>query len=123
MASMEGMLVNLHLGEAVQLYIYKRKGMGAELEEIRDVPEPGGGDKRWVELSAIIKDCRHLLVSGAGGAPKRVLEKNGIKVHEVEGVIDDSVCSVFEGKSLSRMIKRKPRACGSECEGSGMGCM
>ena len=92
-------------------------------EGVRDVPEPGRGDKRWEELSEIIKDCGNLLVSGAGNSPKRVLEKNGIKIHEVEGVIEDAVFRVFEGKSLNHMIKRKPRACGSECEGTGMGCM
>ena len=122
-ASMEGMLINLHLGEAVQLYIYKRRGMDVVLEEIRDVPEPGGGDKRWEELSEIIKDCGSLLVSGAGNAPRRVLEKHGIKVYEVEGVIEEAVYRVFEGKSLNHMIKRKPRVCGAECEGTGMGCM
>lgn len=122
-ASMEGMLVNLHLGEALQLYIYGRQGADVVFEGIRYVPEPGGGDKRWEELSDTIKDCGTLLVSGAGNAPRRVLEKKGIKVHEVEGVIEDAVRRVFEGKSLSHMIKRKPRACGSDCEGSGMGCM
>lgn len=122
-ASLEGMLVNLHLGEATQLYIYKKQGTDVELEEIRNVPEPGGGDKRWEELSELIRDCGNLLVSGAGDAPRRILAKNGIKVHEVEGVIEDSVYRVFEGKSLSHMVKRKPKACGSECEGTGMGCM
>ena len=122
-ASMEGVLVNLHLGEASQLYIYRRKGTDVVLEDVRAVPEPGGGDKRWEDLSEIIKDCGNLLVSGAGNAPRKVLEKNGIKVHEVEGVIEDVVCRVAEGKSLNHMIKRKPKACGSECEGTGMGCL
>ncbi len=122
-ASMEGMLVNLHLGEATQLYIYKRRGIDVVLEDVREVPEPGGGIRRWEELSEIIKDCGSLLVSSAGNTPKSVLGKNGIKVYEVEGIIEDAVYRVFEGKSLSHMIKRKPKACGSECEGTGMGCM
>jgi nitrogen fixation protein NifB len=121
-ASLEGVLINLHLGEAVQLRIYKKSGSDIELESVRDVPEPGGGDKRWEELSDIIKDCSHLLVSGAGDAPRRVLEKNGIIVHEVEGLIEDAVRSIFEGKDINHMIRRKPRVCGSECGGKGMGC-
>jgi nitrogen fixation protein NifB len=121
-ASMEGVLINLHLGEAVQLRIYKRIGSDIVLDAVRDVPEPGGGDKRWEELSDIIKDCGHLLVSGAGDAPRRVLEKNGIIVHEVEGLIDDAVKAIFEGKNINHMIRRKPRVCGSECGGKGMGC-
>ncbi|MBN1907526.1 MAG: nitrogenase cofactor biosynthesis protein NifB [Deltaproteobacteria bacterium] len=121
-ASLEGVLVNLHLGEAVQLRIYKKVGSDIVLDAVRDVPEPGGGDKRWEELSDIIKDCSHLLVSGAGDSPRRVLLKNGVIVHEVEGMIEDAVRSIFEGKSINHMIRRKPRACGSECEGKGMGC-
>ena len=122
-ASMEGMLVNLHLGEAVQLYIYKRRGIDVVLEDVREVPEPGGGTKRWEELSEVIKDCGSLLVSSAGNTPKSALSKNGIKVYEVEGIIEDAVYRVFKGKSLKHMIKRKPKACGSECGGTGMGCM
>ncbi len=122
-ASMEGMLVNLHLGEANQLYIYKRRGTDVVLEDVRDVPEPGGGAKRWEELSETIKDCGSILVASAGKTPKDILNKNGITVYEVEGVIEEAVYRVFEGKSLSHMIKRKPKKCGSECEGTGMGCM
>jgi nitrogen fixation protein NifB len=121
-ASMEGVLINLHLGEAVQLRIYKKEGANIVLDSVRDVPEPGGGDKRWEELSEIIKDCSYLLVSGAGDAPRRVLEQNGIIVHEVEGLIDEVLRSIFEGKSINHMIRRKPRVCGSECDGKGMGC-
>ncbi len=121
-ASLEGVLINLHLGEAVQLRIYKKAGSEIVLDSVRDVPEPGGGDKRWEQLSDIIKDCGHLLVSGAGDAPRRVLLKNGIIVHEVEGLIEDAVKSILEGKTISHMIKRKPRVCGSECGGKGMGC-
>ena len=122
-ASLEGALVNLHLGEAIELNIYRMEGANVVLEDTRDVPEPGGGDKRWEELSEIIKDCGHLLVSGAGNSPCRILEKNGISVHLVEGLIEDAVSRIFEGKSLNSMLKRKPRKCGAECEGTGMGCM
>lgn len=121
-ASLEGVLINLHLGEAVQLRIYKKAGSDIVLDSVRDVPEPGGGDKRWEELSDIIKDCGHLLVSGAGDAPRRVLLKNGIIIHEVEGLIEDAVKRILEGKTISHMIKRRPRMCGSECGGKGMGC-
>lgn len=121
-ASMEGVLINLHLGEAVQLRIYKKVGSDIVLDAVRDVPEPGGGDKRWEELSDIVKDCSHLLVSGAGDSPRRVLLKNGIIVHEVEGLIEDAVRNIFDGKSINHMVKRKPRVCGSECGGKGMGC-
>ena len=91
--------------------------------EAGDVPEAGGGEKRWEDLAEIINDCGNLLVSGAGNAPRKVLEKKGIRVHEVEGVIEDIVNKVFEGKDLGHLIKRAPRACGSECEGTGMGCL
>jgi nitrogen fixation protein NifB len=121
-ASLEGVLINLHLGEAVQLRVYKKEGANIVLDTLRDLPEPGGGDRRWEELCDIIKDCGHLLVSGAGDAPRRVLEKRGIIVHEVEGLIDEALSAIFDGKGINHMIRRRPRVCGSECSGKGMGC-
>lgn len=122
-ASMEGMLINLHLGEADRLYIFAKEDGNVVLKEVRRVPEPGGGDKRWEELSGIIGDCGYLLVSGAGNNPKKILGKNGIEVHEAEGVIEEAINTLFSGKNLNHMIKRRPGGCGVDCEGTGMGCM
>lgn len=121
-ASLEGALINQHLGEAERLFIYGFDGDKVSLDDIRKTPEPGDGPERWKRLSEIIGDCRALLVSGIGFSPKTVLTKNGIEIFEVEGMIEDAVGAIFTGKGLNDFIKRRPTVCGSECGGMGMGC-
>jgi nitrogen fixation protein NifB len=121
-ASMEGVLVNQHLGEAYQLLIYGEKDGRIGLIEARQTPEPGGGMHRWKELSNILADCRSLLVSGVGEKPKKVLANHDIEVIECEGIIEEAVDAVFAGKDLKSMQIRKQRACGSSCGGTMMGC-
>lgn len=121
-ASMEGVLINQHLGEADRLYIYELDGDKVSLKDIRPTPAPGGGAERWNHLSKSIGDCRALLVSGVGVNPKNVLTKNGIEIFEVEGMIEDAVSAVFQGTGLNAFLKRRTTACGTECGGMGMGC-
>jgi nitrogen fixation protein NifB len=121
-ASLEGVLVNQHLGEACQLLVYGEKQGRFGLIEARQTPEPGGGMQRWSELAAILSDCRAVLVSGAGQKPKKVFADGGIEVIECEGVIDEAVRAVFAGESLNHMAVRRPFACGAGCGGNQMGC-
>ena len=74
-ASMEGVLVNQHLGEAPRLWIFEPGPQGLRLVETRDTPEVGGGDQRWRELTKSLRDCRALLVSGVGRNPRRILAR------------------------------------------------
>lgn len=120
--SLEGVLVNQHLGEAFQVMIYGENHGRIGLIEARRTPEPGGGMERWKALGATLSDCRAILVSGAGANPKKVLNESGIDVIECEGVIDEAVRAVFAGESLSHMAVRQPLACGSGCGGNMMGC-
>jgi nitrogen fixation protein NifB len=122
-ASLEGALVNQHLGEAFQILIYGRKAGGLGLIETRAAPEPGGGMARWKELATILSDCRALLVSGVGANPRKALGESGIQVFECEGLIEEAVQAVFAGKDLQHMAVRRPLACGSGCGGNQMGCM
>ncbi len=59
-ASMEGVLVNQHLGEAGKLLVYGEKGGQIELLEARVTPAQGGGLKRWEALAATLTDCSTL---------------------------------------------------------------
>jgi nitrogen fixation protein NifB len=120
-ASMEGVLVNQHLGEAEKLLIYERDGGVITLKEARDAPPRGGGIHRWNALAETLSDCRTLLVSGVGDTPKLALNESGLDVMEIEGLIEDAVRAVFDGQSLNHMI-RPNVACGSGCGGGGMGC-
>lgn len=121
-ASLEGVLVNQHLGEAYQVLVYGENKGRIELIEARQAPEPGGGMERWRELAARLSDCRAVLVSGVGGNPKKVLSDSGIEVIECEGVIDEAVRAVYAGESLDHMVVRQQFACGSGCTGNAMGC-
>ncbi|MEJ2158147.1 MAG: nitrogenase cofactor biosynthesis protein NifB [Desulfobacteraceae bacterium] len=119
--SLEGVLVNQHLGEAYQVMIYGENDGRIGLIEARPAPDPGDGMQRWKTLAGILSDCRALLVSGIGGNPKKVLTDSGVEVIECEGVIDEAVRAVFAGESLKHM-PAQPFSCGSGCGGNALGC-
>jgi nitrogen fixation protein NifB len=121
-ATMEGVLVNQHLGEADKLLIYGQTEGRIGLIEARRTPEPGAGLARWQQLADLLKDCRMLLVSGVGANPQKVLGKDGIEVVACEGLIEEAVRRVYAGESLKTMAVRKPRACGASCGGDMLGC-
>ena len=120
-ASIEGVLVNQHLGEASQIMIYGEKEGRLGLMEMRQAPQAGGGMDRWKELARILGDCRAFLVNGTGTNPKKVLSSSGIDVIECEGLIEEAVRRIYSGESLSQMAVR-PMACGVGCTGNQMGC-
>ncbi|MBN2711142.1 MAG: nitrogenase cofactor biosynthesis protein NifB [Planctomycetes bacterium] len=119
-ASREGLLVNEHLGESEALWIFKQDGDDFEPLEKRMAPPRGLGDKRWLELARTISDCRALLVSGIGPKPRSILEQMGLRVVEMEGLIEDALVSVYDGQEI-RSPKREFK-CGQACSGGGMGC-
>ncbi|MFW6373536.1 MAG: nitrogenase cofactor biosynthesis protein NifB [Thermodesulfobacteriota bacterium] len=121
-ASMEGVLINQHLGEAAKLLIYGKQDGVITLLEARDTPEIGAGFQRWEEMAELLGDCGTLLVSGIGENPRRTLTEKGLDILEVEGVIEEAVRAVFDGGSLKHLIKRDMTACRAGCSGTGAGC-
>ncbi len=121
-ASMEGMLVNQHMGEAESLYIFKETPSGYRMIEQRETPAKGGGMERWQNLLEKIDDCRAILVSGVGSSPYNYISKAGVQVIEMTGLIDDGLDAVYKGKELKTVKKRDMFKCGSDCSGSGTGC-
>ncbi len=121
-ASMEGALVNQHLGEARKFLIYEQRQGLVRIVEARPAPEAGGGLERWQQLAQRLSDCRMLLTSGAGENPRKVLADSGVVVGLCEGLIEEAVRRVYAGESLSAMAVRKPRACGLSCGGDMLGC-
>ncbi len=121
-ASLEGVLINQHLGEAHRLMIYRWENGRAELADTRPAPEPGGGQRRWRQLAAILNDCRVLMVSGIGDTPEQILTADGLQVLSLEGMIEEAVPAYFKGLTLNHMIKRRRTACGESCGGMGGGC-
>jgi nitrogen fixation protein NifB len=123
-ASMEGLLVNQHLGEATSLWIFGERDGKVELVERRFTPEPGGGTERWAELAKGIGDCNTLLVSGIGPYPQVAMERAGIRVVVMEGLVIEGVEAVLQGREIPRILLRTPGKCGigNQCAGTGMGC-
>jgi nitrogen fixation protein NifB len=117
-ASMEGVLVNQHLGEADHLLIFEKKDNRVDFLEARPTPEKGTGDARWEAMSRLLGDCRTLLVSGVGDRPKRILKIQGLEILEVEGVIEEAVSAVFDNRPLQHLARRVIRP----CQGQGGGC-
>lgn len=121
-ASLEGVLVNQHLGEAQQLLIFGQIEGRIELIETRTTPAKGGGMQRWNMLAEKLSDCSTLLVSGVGENPRKTLVATGIEVLEIEGLIDEALRAAFSGQNLNHMAVRTLSACGGACGGNGMGC-
>jgi len=127
-ATMEGALVNMHLGEARQLHIYEQMDGPAgafQLKEVRPAPEAGGGNERWAELADVLKDCRAFLVVAAGRTPTSMLANAGVKVVEMEGLIEEGLRAVFANQPIPASMKRHATSCGSStsnCRGTGTGC-
>lgn len=120
-ASYEGMLVNQHLGEAEQVWIFGRDEEGSyQMLETRPTPLPGSGERRWDDLADRLSDCRAVLAAAAGPSPKNALAHKGVRVMAAEGLIDEALDAVYEGRR-PRMPLRvlAPTA---DCDSDGVGC-
>jgi nitrogen fixation protein NifB len=126
-ASMEGALVNQHLGEAERVLIYEPNPDAKDafrLKEIRRTPPRGGGDERWVALAELLQDCRAFLVMAAGPTPMRVLRDHSLRVVEMEGLIEEGLHAIYANQPIPAALKRRFIGCGAgvSCKGTGMGC-
>jgi nitrogen fixation protein NifB len=126
-ATLEGALVNQHLGEADRLAIFEANAElpgSFRLIEIRRTPDEGGGESRWAALADSLKDCRAILVNAAGPTPQKVLSSHGLKVIEMDGLIEEGLKAVFAGQPIPASMKRRFTGCGAgiSCKGNGTGC-
>lgn len=121
-ATQEGMLVNLHLGEADRLYIYSHTPNGYQFVEERVTPAPGSGDFRWMELAHAIHDCRALLTSGIGSNPLEIIRNSGVRVIQMTGLIDEGLEAVYQNKPIKSLSRNEMFKCGSSCKGNARGC-
>ena len=126
-ATMEGILVNQHLGEAESFQIWGKKNDKVELVETRPAPAGGGGPKRWLALAELLKDCRAVLVAGVGETPRQILSDEGIMPVEMSGFIEQGLHAVFGKGGLEALKARKKGVGGgcrknAGCSGGGDGC-
>lgn len=123
-ATVEGILVNQHLGQADQFQIWQKADQGFTLVEERLAPERGSGFERWQKVANMLKDCRAILASSIGDNPKEILTKCGVLPVEMSGFIETGLQAVYEGSDLSKLKGKRQVAAGKvgECTGSGLGC-
>ncbi len=123
-ATLEGILVNQHLGEATRFQIWGEDGKGGyALVEERPAPPAGGGTQRWFNICRILGDCRAILVNDLGESPKTTLRDKGIKPVTMTGFIEKGLEAVYTGKGLTGLQGRMHK-CSSKgaCVGTGTGC-
>jgi len=122
-ASLEGMLVNQHLGETTKFLIYGKEESGYKIIEERKAPPAGGGIGRWEALTRLLYDCRAVLVSDMGESPKEVFKRAGIDPLTMSGFIEAGLDAVYNGKTLLPLKRRAKNSCSSgTCLGTGTGC-
>jgi nitrogen fixation protein NifB len=122
-ASNEGILVNLHLGEARKVYVFEQSKNGYHFIETRNAPPEGGGMERWRELACnTLADCQAILVAGIGETPMKVLQENGIRVLQMSGLIDSGLDAVYLNLPLKTLCRSDFTKCGESCRGAGNGC-
>ena len=88
--------MNLHLGEAETIF-----GPDGNLVESRPTPPTGLGVQRRVDLADLLKDCRAVLVSGAGETPRQVLAEAGVQVQLTEGLVADALDALSQGRAFA----------------------
>jgi|WetSurMetagenome_2_1015567.scaffolds.fasta_scaffold20313_3 nitrogen fixation protein NifB len=124
-ASLEGVLVNEHLGQADSLWIFGRKDGGYAPVEKRRTPPAGNGRERWVALAGLLRDCRAVLACGAGTPPRDTLAEHGVPVIVMEGLVEEALDAVYSGAEIRSPLRQGACGCGSDaggCTGNGMGC-
>lgn len=124
-ASREGLLVNLHLGEAKRFQIWGlAEDGGFRMVEERQAPTAGCGPSRWEDLARLLGDCRAVLVNALGDAPRRILTERGVQPATCSGFIEDALALAFGEDGLARLeaLKARSGGLGKSCCGSGDGC-
>ena len=123
LSSHEGLLINQHVGEAAEFWIFEAQADGPPvLVETRQAPEPGGGATRWYELADLLHDCKAVFTSAVGQTPRRILEHHGIRVVEGVGLAADAITGWNRTGQLPRGMQRLFQGCGKGCAGPGTGC-
>ena len=122
-ATIEGMLVNQHLGEAERFQIWGTSREGYVLVDERMAPGRGTGVNRWYDLAEILHDCRAVLVSGIGETPEQVLTECEILPVLMTGFIQNGLETVYRGGDTA-VLKGRRSSCGNVtgCSGAGGGC-
>jgi nitrogen fixation protein NifB len=104
--SSNGMDIDLHLGQAIKALIYGPREDGLPcLLEVRDLPEPGGGEGRWQKVSEILDDCFVLLAESAGQKPREILGTSGLPIVLIDDNVEGTVDVLYGGGKKGKCKK------------------
>jgi nitrogen fixation protein NifB len=105
------------------MYIFEQSRNGYHFVETRHTPPEGIGIERWRELaSKTLVDCRAVLVAGIGETPMKVMQENGIRVVQMNGLIDTGLDAIYLNLPLKTLCRSEYSQCGESCRGAGSGC-
>ncbi|OQX06505.1 MAG: hypothetical protein BWK76_26120 [Desulfobulbaceae bacterium A2] len=104
--SSNGMEIDLHLGQALQLLIYGPREDGLPCLLGHRPAATGSGTPRWEALAETLTDCFAILATSAGDNPCKVLAAHGITVLQTEGDITATVDVLFGGGKKGKGCKR-----------------
>lgn len=122
-ATTDGLRVDQHLGEAEELWIYEKTRNGYRFIEKRKTPDVSECNNKWVTLSeSTLTDCQAIVVSGVGRYPTSILQKRGIRVIQMNGLIDTGLDAVYNQQPVISICKAVPFKCGATCNGDKRGC-
>jgi nitrogen fixation protein NifB len=99
-ATREGLLVNRHLSECRNLYIFRLTPKGYQFVEQRSIYPHRSGNQRWVDLAELLGDCRAILVNGVDEIPRRMMKSTGIHVIETTGLIYEGLDGIYRNRGL-----------------------
>lgn len=107
--SSNGMDIDLHLGQAIKALIYGPRGEDglACLLEARDLPEPGGGNKRWEQVAETLDDCFVLLAESAGQKPREILGRHGLTLLLIDDNVEGTVDVLYGGGKKGKAGKNR----------------
>ena len=113
----------MHLGEARKVYIFEQSKNGYHFVETRNTPPEGTGMSRWKELAEkTLMDCQAILVAGIGETPMKVMQENGVKVIQMNGLIDAGLDAIYLNLPIKTLCRSEYTKCGETCRGTGRGC-
>ncbi|MDQ7835626.1 MAG: nitrogenase cofactor biosynthesis protein NifB [Humidesulfovibrio sp.] len=124
-ATREGLLVNLHLGEAKRFQIWGlAENGGFRMVEERQAPTAGCGPSRWEDLAKLLSDCRAVLVAAVGDTPRRILAESGTPAAACSGFIEEALALAYGEDGIARLeaLRARRGGVGKACCGTGDGC-
>ncbi|OQX06930.1 MAG: hypothetical protein BWK76_25540 [Desulfobulbaceae bacterium A2] len=104
--SSNGMEIDLHLGQAMQLLIYGPREDGLACLLGSRPAATGSGTPRWEALAESLSDCCAILATSAGDNPRKVLADHGITVLLSEGDIAATVDVLYGGGKKGKGCKK-----------------